>query len=121
MAIFLELPVLNFNPLDPGGDRDIARPVSPSRAARITPLRKPDWLKIRPPAGESYRQIKQLLREQGLHTVCEEAHCPNLAECWASGTATFMLGGDICTRACRFCAVKTAACHPRWTPKSLFT
>lgn len=68
---------------------------------------KPEWLKIRPPAGENYKRIKALLREENLYTVCEEAHCPNVHECWAGGTATFMLMGDTCTRGCRFCAVKT--------------
>lgn len=68
---------------------------------------KPEWLKIRPPAGENYKRIKALLREESLYTVCEEAHCPNVHECWAGGTATFMLMGDTCTRGCRFCAVKT--------------
>ncbi|GIW22696.1 MAG: hypothetical protein KatS3mg068_1703 [Candidatus Sericytochromatia bacterium] len=68
---------------------------------------KPEWLKIRPPAGENYKRIKSLLRELNLYTVCEEAHCPNVHECWGGGTATFMLMGDTCTRGCRFCAVKT--------------
>lgn len=68
---------------------------------------KPEWLKIRPPAGENYKRIKGLLKEESLYTVCEEAHCPNVHECWAGGTATFMLMGDTCTRGCRFCAVKT--------------
>lgn len=69
--------------------------------------RKPEWLKIRPPAGEVYKKIKGMLKELNLHTVCEEAHCPNVHDCWAGGTATFMLLGDTCTRGCRFCAVKT--------------
>ncbi|MFN8577535.1 MAG: lipoyl synthase [Candidatus Sericytochromatia bacterium] len=69
--------------------------------------RKPEWLKIRPPAGEVYKKIKGMLKELELHTVCEEAHCPNVHDCWAGGTATFMLLGDTCTRGCRFCAVKT--------------
>lgn len=73
--------------------------------------RKPEWLKIRPPSGENYRRIKSLLRERDLHTVCEEAHCPNVHECWGGGTATFMLMGDVCTRGCRFCAVHTG--NPR--------
>jgi lipoyl synthase len=68
-------------------------------------LPKPEWLKIRPPSGENYKQIKELSRNLGLHTVCEEAHCPNIGECWGGGTATFMLLGDVCTRGCRFCAV----------------
>ncbi|MBC7476297.1 MAG: lipoyl synthase, partial [Candidatus Sericytochromatia bacterium] len=68
---------------------------------------KPEWLKIRPPSGENYKMIKGMLAELDLHTVCEEARCPNINECWAGGTATFMLLGDTCTRGCRFCAVKT--------------
>ena len=68
---------------------------------------KPDWLKVRPPAGENYVHLKGLLRTLDLHTVCEEAHCPNVAECWGGGTATIMLLGDVCTRGCRFCAVKS--------------
>lgn len=96
--------------------REKARPLSPSKAAQILATRKPAWLKIRPPAGDNYLHIKKLLRERNLHTVCEEAHCPNVAECWASGTATFMLGGDTCTRACRFCAIKTARIPPPLDP-----
>ena len=69
--------------------------------------RKPDWLKVRLPSGESYFHLKALMRGKTLHTGCEEARCPNVAECWGQGTATFMILGDICTRACRFCAVKT--------------
>lgn len=72
---------------------------------------KPEWLKIRPPSGENYKRIKSLLQETKLHTVCEEAHCPNVHECWGGGTATFMLMGDTCTRGCKFCAVKTG--NPR--------
>jgi lipoic acid synthetase len=66
---------------------------------------KPEWLKVRFPGGPNYLRLKRLMREQGLHTVCEEAHCPNVGECWEAGTATFMILGDICTRACGFCAV----------------
>lgn len=73
--------------------------------------RKPEWLKIRPPSGESYKHIKQALRAHSLHTVCEEARCPNVHECWGGGTATLMLMGDICTRGCRFCAI--ASGHPQ--------
>jgi len=83
-------------------------PLAPSKAETIAPTRKPQWLKVKAPGGENYQRIKGMLRERNLHTVCEEARCPNVAECWAGGTATFMLGGDTCTRACRFCAVKTA-------------
>lgn len=67
--------------------------------------RKPDWLKVRAPGGERYAQLKSRLRELKLHTVCEEARCPNVGECWGGGTATVMLLGEICTRGCRFCAV----------------
>lgn len=67
--------------------------------------RKPEWLKVRAPGGENYLRLKSLMRSQGLHTVCEEAHCPNIGECWESGTATFMILGDVCTRACKYCAV----------------
>jgi lipoic acid synthetase len=117
MAIFRELPVLEHSPQAGGEPRALARPLSPSRAERVVASRKPEWLKIRPPAGENYLKIKGLLREQKLHTVCEEAHCPNVAECWASGTATIMLGGDTCTRACRFCAIKTARVPPPLDPE----
>jgi len=74
---------------------------------RITPVPKPAWLKVRPPHGPRTAALRGKLRGLGLHTVCEEAHCPNLGECWAGGTATFMVLGDTCTRGCRFCAVKT--------------
>ncbi|CAI6038653.1 lipoyl synthase [Cohnella sp. JJ-181] len=68
---------------------------------------KPDWLRIKLTTGDNYQEIKQMMRTKTLHTVCEEARCPNIYECWANRTATFMILGDICTRACRFCAVKT--------------
>jgi lipoyl synthase len=67
--------------------------------------RKPEWLKVRAPGGPNYLRLQQLMRGQRLHTVCEEAHCPNIGECWESGTATFMILGDVCTRACKYCAV----------------
>jgi lipoic acid synthetase len=69
--------------------------------------RKPEWIRSRIPAGEKFKFISNLCKELNLHTVCEEAACPNIAECWGSGTATFMILGDICTRACRFCNVKS--------------
>ena len=71
------------------------------------PVRRPDWIKVRAPSGETYDWLKNLMRSKELHTVCEEAHCPNIGECWGRGTATFLIMGDICTRACRFCDVKT--------------
>ena len=68
---------------------------------------KPPWLKVRAPGGERYNKIKRRARQLKLHTVCEEAQCPNIGECWGGGTATFMVMGEICTRGCRFCAVNT--------------
>ncbi len=73
--------------------------------------RHPDWIRVRAPIGEKYTHLKGLVRGLALHTVCEEALCPNIGECWGAGTATIMILGDTCTRACRFCAVKTG--NPR--------
>ncbi len=70
-------------------------------------LAKPEWLKIKLTTTDSFSNIKNTLKQHNLHTVCEEAHCPNISECWNGGTATFMLMGDTCTRGCKFCAVKT--------------
>lgn len=69
-------------------------------------LRKPPWLKVKAPGGENYGRLKEQLRGLELHTVCEEAQCPNMGECWAGGTATVMILGELCTRGCKFCAVK---------------
>jgi len=63
-----------------------------------TPLRRPSWIKVRAPSGENYENLQQLMRSRALHTVCEEAGCPNMGECWGSGTATFLMLGDVCTR-----------------------
>ena len=70
-------------------------------------VRRPEWLKVKLPAGENYLRLKDLMARHRLHTVCEEARCPNMGECWSAGTATFMILGDVCTRSCGFCAVKT--------------
>ncbi len=69
--------------------------------------RKPEWLKVKLPAGDNYVKLRGIVKDRGLHTVCQEAMCPNIAECWGVGTATFMILGDTCTRGCRFCNVKT--------------
>lgn len=74
--------------------------------------RKPEWLKVRLPHGEGYERVKAIVRKTRLSTVCEEARCPNIAECWGGGTATVMLMGEVCTRACRFCHVKVGAPPP---------
>jgi len=73
--------------------------------------RKPEWLRVPAPGGDNYKKIKAILADRKLHTVCEEARCPNIGECWSGGTATFMLLGDVCTRGCKFCAVTTG--NPR--------
>jgi lipoic acid synthetase len=73
---------------------------------------KPDWLKVRAPGSENYLKIRGLMRDLNLHTVCEEAHCPNIGECWHHGTATFMIMGDVCTRACGYCNVTHGAPMP---------
>jgi lipoic acid synthetase len=74
---------------------------------RVDPLpeRKPSWLKVKAPGGPNYLRLKQMMRELDLHSVCEEARCPNVGECWEHGTATFMILGDVCTRNCAYCAV----------------
>jgi lipoyl synthase len=80
----------------------------PADNGTISPLpfeRKPSWLKVKAPGGENYRNIKSLMRDLGLHTVCEEARCPNIGECWEHKAATFMILGDVCTRNCAYCAV----------------
>jgi len=76
------------------------------------PHRKPPWLKVKLPAGDAYQHVRHLMRSKNLHTVCEEAMCPNLGECWSRGTATFLLMGDICTRSCSFCHIKTGRPQP---------
>jgi lipoic acid synthetase len=73
-----------------------------------TPARKPEWIRVRLPAGNQWEKVDHILADHGLHTVCDEARCPNKGECWGCGTATFMIMGDICTRGCRFCAVAAA-------------
>src|SRR5688572_6104656 len=67
--------------------------------------KRPPWLKVRAPPGENYEEVRGLMQDLGLHTVCQEAHCPNMGECWNHRTATFLLLGEICTRGCRYCAI----------------
>jgi lipoic acid synthetase len=90
---------------------EVERPRSRGRGASntVVPIdrARPEWLRVRLPTGPSYENLRRLMRTKELHTVCEEAHCPNMAECWGAGTATFMILGDTCTRSCGFCAVKT--------------
>ena len=85
---------------------DVPVPVVDATAGGTAqPLRRPPWIRVRLAAGENYGAVRTLMRGQSLHTICEEAHCPNIGECWERRTATFLILGDICTRGCRFCAV----------------
>jgi lipoyl synthase len=84
----------------------------PAADGSRAPRRHPDWIRARLPTGENYHDLKGILRGLSLNTVCEEAHCPNIGECWEQRTATIMILGDVCTRACGFCAVKTG--RPTW-------
>ncbi len=76
------------------------------------PRRRPPWIKVRAPASQEYKEVYSLMRDQKLNTVCEEAQCPNIAECWGRRTATFLMGGDTCTRSCGFCDIKTGRPNP---------
>src|SRR3989442_6243631 len=80
-----------------------------SKRNAVVPIdtKRPEWLRVRLPGGDNYSELKGIMRGLELHTVCEEARCPNIGECWQARTATFMILGDTCTRACKFCAVKT--------------
>ncbi len=86
--------------------------IGPASDGSIPLRRHPDWIRARIPSGDNYHELKGLLRGLSLNTVCEEAHCPNIGECWDQRTATIMILGDTCTRACGFCAVKTG--RPTW-------
>src|SRR6187402_330342 len=77
----------------------------PIKVVQGEPLRKPEWIRVRAGGGERFSEIKRILREARLHTVCEEASCPNIGECFGHGTATFMIMGSLCTRRCPFCDV----------------
>lgn len=78
----------------------------PANSPDARPTRRPDWIRVPPTDPETLQWLKNLMKQKTLHTVCEEAGCPNISECWGSGTATFLMMGDVCTRACRFCDVK---------------
>ncbi len=107
------LPVIDAEPADDRGREALAS----IRAAGL-PInaRKPGWLRVGVPGGERYGRVRDTLSGLNLHTVCAEAHCPNVAECWGGGTATVMLMGDTCTRGCRFCQVRTSARPPPLDP-----
>ncbi len=76
------------------------------------PRRRPPWIRVKAPSGDEYARVKQQMRSKALHTVCEEAQCPNIGECWGRGTATFLMMGDVCTRSCGFCDIKTGRPSP---------
>ena len=101
---------------DPVDDRGREALATPRAAGLPINARKPGWLRVGVPGGERYGRVRETLSGLKLHTVCAEAHCPNVAECWGGGTATVMLMGDTCTRGCRFCQVKTAARPPPLDP-----
>jgi len=85
-----------------------ADPIATGTASpAAAPLRRPEWIRVRAPSGETYEWLRDLMRSKDLHTVCEEARCPNVGECWGAGTATFLMMGDTCTRSCGFCDIKT--------------
>lgn len=84
-----------------------------SQTEKVRPSqRRPEWIKVRAPAGETYEWLREMMRSKSLHTVCEEARCPNIGECWGSGTATFLLMGEVCTRSCGFCDIETGRPSP---------
>ena len=92
----------------PQGTRAIKDGVRPNAGSAVPDVgRKPPWLRVKLPAGAGYEDIREIVSSHRLHTVCSESKCPNIAECWGRGTATLMLMGSVCTRACRFCAVST--------------
>ncbi len=82
-------------------------PIAESATSENTRPKRPDWLKVRLPMGENYRMVRGVVDEFKLHTICQSGSCPNMGECWGAGTATFMILGNVCTRSCSFCAVKT--------------
>jgi lipoic acid synthetase len=88
------------------------QPIYPESNPEARPQRRPDWIKVRAPSGETYEWLREMMRSKALHTVCEEARCPNIGECWGSGTATFLMMGDICTRSCGFCDIATGRPSP---------
>lgn len=102
--------MLRFRPMDTTSSKQTATTKPRIGLSNKRPS-LPEWFKIRPPTTEAFAKIKNQLAITGLKTVCEEAHCPNLTECWSGGTATFMLLGETCTRGCRFCSVKTGNPH----------
>ncbi|KEZ76813.1 lipoyl synthase [Salinisphaera hydrothermalis] len=113
MSEFKGIPVITGTKVSkPNGTRAIKNGMKASKKAAAVPIgRKPDWLRARLPSGGEYGKVKENVRQHKLATVCEESMCPNIGECWTHGTATIMIMGDTCTRACKFCAVDTGNPH----------
>src|SRR5690606_21282920 len=91
-------------------DHSMSVTLDPTPVAR--PGRKPEWLRVKLPFGENYKKVRNIVDQHKLHTICQSGHCPNVAECWGAGTATFMILGNICTRSCGFCNVATGRPEP---------
>ncbi len=98
--------------ITPDGTHAVKDGIRPNANSALPNVdKKPDWLRVRAPAGEKYQAVRDIVNSKKLHTVCAESKCPNIAECWGRGTATLMLMGEVCTRACKFCAVSTGNPH----------
>jgi lipoic acid synthetase len=108
-----DIPVLPASPdAQPETTRARTGETSSDAAPANRPMRRPAWIRVRAPSGENYEMVRSLMRGKSLHTVCEEAHCPNIGECWGARTATFLMMGDTCTRSCGFCDIKTGRPAP---------
>ena len=104
--------IIDVNDIGGATDRSDQRARAESPTSEQRPLRRPPWIKVRAPSGENYEMVRGMMRGKALHTVCEEAMCPNIGECWGRGTATFLMMGDTCTRSCGFCDIKTGRPSP---------
>ena len=112
--------VIPIKTIKDNGTIAIRNGIKPNNNKDILPTRKPDWLRLNHSFTPKFKEVKSIVKENHLNTVCEEAMCPNINECWSHGTATFMLLGDVCTRACKFCAVDTGNPRGRLDKKEPF-
>ena len=112
--------VIPIKTIKDNGTIAIRNGIKPNKNKDILPTRKPDWLRLNHSFTPKFKEVKSIVKENHLNTVCEEAMCPNINECWSHGTATFMLLGDVCTRACKFCAVDTGNPRGRLDKKEPF-
>ncbi len=112
-----DIPTIDSNDADVAAERN-PNPRHGVRGSKrhnpdgVVSRRRPPWIKVRAPGGDTYEFVREQMRSKSLHTVCEEARCPNMGECWGRGTATFLMGGDTCTRSCGFCDIKTGMPQP---------